>query len=996
MNNAKKTLLLLLSLFFSLRIFFAQTLPFRHYSDDEGMPDVYVKCIYQDSKGYLWFGTLNGVSRFDGREFRDFNLEDGLLEDSVWDILEDRNGNIWVGTLGGGVSRIGQGKLENFTTRDGLVSMRITTMAADKNGVLWIGTTEGVSRFDVKREQFSTYTETDGLVSNKIFNIMEARDGSLWFGTLNGLSCFHHGHFVNYTTATGLINNNIDALIQDSKGRIWIGTENGLNYLEKGKFFSYTRADGLAGNMVLSAVEDQYGNIWLGTDHGLSRFSKGEFSNITTQNGLPSNAILSLLADREGNLWIGTTAGASCLHSLAIINYSVKDGLPNNMVWTILEDRQGRYWIGTEDGLSRFFKGKFKNYTTSEGLVNNRVGGLMEDRKGNIWIATDGGMSVYTLTSGRFINYTTSNGLLSNIVTAVFEDRKGITWIGTRDGLNRFSNGECVVPYFNGSPLGHYIRQILEDREGNLWLPTTTGLYRLSSTKEQLTCLTTENGLPHSHCYSVLEDSQGNIWIGTKRGLSCLKQGKLITFTTRDGLPDNKCYFILEDLGQNLWIGTSKGIARYDGDGFKIYTQEDGLPARNLSSACLRDSQGNLWFGSVNGVTRLNPALDRDNFVPPPVYITRINVLEEDVPLSESHRWQYNQNYLKFGFVGLCFKAPGSVRYRYRLEGLDNEWRETQARSVSYPYLPSGDYRFLVKAVNNHGFASPEPAEIQFKILPPFWKTWWFMAILTLVLLLMVVLVFLWRTRRVKEKTQLVMAQRMEIIGMLAIGAVHDLRDLLSVILSYSKMAEKDYTRSQDGQKQPPLPIEKIKKTAGTAIQLVKKMLAFSKQKHEYTADVNLVDVLKDILDILNIIRPPEVKISWEPPREEIRYRINPIHFKQVVMNLFLNANKAMPKGGELKISLGKTPGKEIKLVISDTGSGIERDVIGRIFDPHYTTKEQGKGTGLGLFVVKHIVEEYGGKISVQSEPGKGSQFLITFPPLSIAAGGSSRYILLI
>jgi signal transduction histidine kinase/streptogramin lyase len=739
--------------------------------------------------------------------------------------------------------------------------------------------------------------------------------------------------------------------------------------------------------MVLSAVEDRCGNVWFGTENGISRFIDGTFCNITTKNGLLSNAILSLLQDREGNLWIGTTAGVSCLHSFKIINYSVGDGLPNNMVRTIMEDRKGRYWFGTEDGLSCYSNGKFRNYKTPEGLIHNRIHGLMEDGKGRIWVAADGGLSVFS--AGKFTNYTTGNGLLSNVVGAVFEDRNGVIWVGTLDGLNRFQDGKCLVPPFSGSLLAAHITKILEDREGNLWLQTPKGLFRLSSSRAQLTRLTTKNGLPHLDILSLIEDSEGRIWFGTRRGLSCFKDGKIITFTTGDGLPGNNCYFILEDDRQNLWIGTSKGIARYDGKNFKTYTRWEGFPVKNWStSSCLKDSKGNLWFGSIKGVTRFNPALDRDNTIPPPVYITHINVLEKNMPLSEIHRLEYNQNYLRFGFVGLCFSAPGSVVYKYRLEGIDKVWRETRERLVSYPYLPSGNYRFQVKAINNSGIESLEPVEIQFEILPPFWNTWWFKTFLVLILLSLVVLVISWRIRRVKEKMtyeartrRLVIAQRMELLGILAAGAVHDLKNLLSVILGYSKLAEKDYLRGQEDQNQSLMPIEKIKKTAETAIQVVKQILTFTRQKNIGATDANLVAVLKDILDILNITRPPGVNILWEPPEEEVRYWINPTHFQQVVMNLCLNAIQAMPQGGELKISLSQTPGKEIILEVSDTGIGIENNAIEKISDPLYTTKEQEKGTGLGLFVVKQIVEEYRGTITVHSEPGKGTQFLITFPP---------------
>jgi ligand-binding sensor domain-containing protein/signal transduction histidine kinase len=991
MSKTKKTLLLLAFLLFLLETLFAQTLAFRHYADVEGMPDAYIKCMYQDSKGYLWFGTPNGVGRFDGLEFRKVDVEDGLSDDFILDILEDRNGHIWIGTARGGVSRFSQAGIKNFTAGEGLAGRAVTAIAEDREGILWFGTEKGVSRFDGRH--FTTYTKEHGLAANLIIKMAAARDGTLWLGTMTGLSCFKGGRCTNYTTANGLTNNNIHALLADSRGRLWIGTQNGLNCLDRGKFSYYTTVDGLPGNQVMSAVEARNGNIWFGTDNGISLFAEGKFTSYTTRNGLRSNSILSLLEDREGNLWIGTTTGASCLNSLKTVNYSVKNGLPHNMVWSILADREGRYWIGTEDGLSCYAHGRFKNYTTRQGLIHNKVYGLMEDRRGKIWIATDGGLSVYA--RGKFTNYNSKDGLSSNVVTSAYEDRQGVIWIGTLNGLNRYGRGGFLLPHFDGSPLSAYILKIMEDRQGNLWLPTPNGLYRISSSRQQMSRFSAKNGLPHSSILSVTEDSGGRIWIGTKRGLACFEQGTFITYTTADGLPDNKCYFVLEDDRHYLWIGTTKGLVRCDGRTFKNYGPDDGFPVESWSNSCgLKDSNGDLWFGSGQGVSRFIPALDRANTVPPPVYLTHINVLEKEVPLHSFRRLAYNQNYLKFGFVGLCFSAPERVGYRYRLEGIDNGWRQTRARSVSYPYLPAGDYRFTVKAVNNDGLESREPAEVRFTILPPFWQTWWFRILLVLAVLWMLVFVVIWRIRREKEKMayeartrQLVLAQQMELLGIMAAGAVHDLKNLLAVILGYSKMAEKSYARDSGsrGDQHPPMPIEKIKKTATTAIQVVQQMLAFTRQRHGHTTAANLVELLTDILDILNITRPPDVKISWQPPPDEIRYWINPIRFQQVAMNLCFNAIQAMPRGGELQISLSRTPADEIVLEVGDTGCGIEKDMIGKIFDPLYTTKEQGKGTGLGLFVVKQIVAEYGGTVTVHSEPAKGSRFTVSFPSLAPA-----------
>lgn len=622
----------------------------------------------------------------------------------------------------------------------------------------------------------------------------------------------------------------------------------------------------------------------------------------------------------------------------------------------------------------------------------------MQDRKGQIWIASNGGLSVYY--SGNFTNYTIKNGLLSKTVKSLLEDRKGTVWAGTQKGLNRFDDSEGKGKFsdfcIGQRRLNMEVRRILEDSRGYLWLSSPTGLYRISPAKEKITRFTDKNGLPHNSVIPLLEDRKKNLWIGTQGGLSCFKDGKFVNYSTVDGLPHKKCYALVEDDRGYLWIGTGKGLARFDSKTFKTYTREHGFLTENwIDAAFFKDSQGNLWLGSANGVSRFYPEAERINRVPPPVYITAINVLEQEVLLSDFYQLEYDQNYLKFQFVGLSFSAPGSVVYKYRLEGIEKDWQETRERRVAYPYLPSGNYRFQVKAVNHDGIESRKPAEIRFRISPPFWKTWWFRSFLVLVLLFLVGFLAYWRSKRIHEKMtyeartrQLMMGQRMELLGILAAGAVHDLKNLLAVILGYSKMAEKSYNRQNQPENHQykdntKMTIEKITKTASTAIQVVKQMQAFTRQKYDENAPVNLVDLLKDILDILAITRPSEVKIRWQPPQEEIWFLINPGRFQQLVMNLCLNAIQAMPGGGELQISLSKikTSNKkeQIKLEISDTGIGINEGAKEKIFDPFYTTKQNGKGTGLGLFVVKQIVDNHKGKIDIHCKPGQGTRFSITF-----------------
>jgi ligand-binding sensor domain-containing protein/signal transduction histidine kinase len=962
---------------------FSQSLPIRHYSVEDNLPNSFVNCILQDSHGFFWFGTEHGLSRFNGSEFRNYHLKDGLPQGFIMTLLEDRHRNLWIGTLGGGLVRRKGERFKTYTIHDGLSSGRIFTLTEDRDGILWIGTSNGLTTFD--GEKFSAYNEIDALTGIIVTAILFDKQGNLWVGSDKGLFCSGKSGFIHFTSKDGLPGNNIRALMMDHKGNIWIATTKGLGRYSRRKngFISYTTRDGLPHNSVKTVMEDRNRMIWIGTESGLSLFSNGRFRNFSTENGLPNDSISALFEGREGNIWIATNMGVCMLHSLRILNYSTQNGLAHNLIWFIMEDKKGNIWIGTDKGLSRYSGGTFKTYTSADGLAGDSVYWLMTDKNSNIWMATNNGVSVYR--QGEFTNFSTDDGLPHNIVLSFEEDGDGTVWIGTLRGICRYIGGKIAPPPFK--QIHSPIHTIMEDSRGNLWLSGPMGLRKISD--QGITRYSTKDGLINNRVRSLYEDSREKIWISTHQGLGCFREGTFTNYTTAEGLSDNMCSFTLEDDSGNIWIGTGKGVDRFDGTSFKNYSAKNGLASSEMSqNACLRDREGNLWFGTINGLSRFSPSLDRVNMVPPPVYLTGLKVMANDFPITPGFRLPYDQNYLEIDYIGLCFSDPESVVYKYRLIGTDGLAHRTTNRSVSFSSLAPGTYTFQVTAENSDGYSSTTPAEIHFTILPPFWKTWWFNTLgLLFILLLMAMLIF-WHINRVKTKManearnkQLVMAQRMELMGVLAGGTVHDLKNLLTIIIGYSKLLENEYTDKKIKSKpEDSEALDMIQSSATTAFQVVKQILAFSRQSYDRTAAVNLRDEVDGLLEILKVSIPPEVKVLWETGKEEVLMFINPVQFKQLVMNLCLNAVHAMPDGGELKLSLRHGPDLQVILEVSDTGTGMDRETRDRIFEPLFTTKGPGKGSGLGLFVVKQIVDEYNGTIDIRSEPGEGSTFTFTFP----------------
>ncbi len=957
-----------------------QDLPIRNYSEKDGLAGGYVVSICQDSKGFLWFGTDNGLTRFDGFSFKNFQIEDGLPDTVIPALFEDREGRLWYGTSKGGTGYYLKGKFHNYSLRHGLPDKEVLTIAEDRSGHIWFGTMKGLARFDGKR--FRTYTSEDGLPSDTVIHLAADTEGKLWVGTQAGL-CYISGESIHvFQGINSLSRRKVYAIFRDSSGTLWIGTNNGLYYYSTRTSGSYTVEDGLGHNHINRICEDKRGNLIIGTWNGISIFNGKTFASFTSENGLPDNFINTLLRDREGNTWIATFSGVSCLTSSRMVTFTKKDGLVNNTVDCIIQDRRGGLWIGTRSGLSLYSGGKFRNFTKRQGLAGTVINHLLEDRDGNIWVATPEGVSVFSPIENRFIkHYTEKDGLSDYVCLSLAQGRDGTVLIGNRKGINRFKNGR-FSKFLPGSK-SHPVIDILEDNHGNIWAASQSGLYKYSGDKVE--CYTTDDGLPSNRIRTLFQDSRGNIHITTDRGTACSGKGKFDNCTTREGLPDNKCYFITEDRQGYLWVGTAKGLARFDGKKYRTFTAKNhGLPG-DLWACGLVDRDGALWVGGSQGLARLTPPM-RINRVPPPVYFTGIKIFEDSVSPEEMRSLPYNRNYLRFSYAGLCFSAPASVAYQYRLKGLGTAWSETNERSIFYPYLPSGDYVFEVKAINNDGFESEKPAQIPFTIQPPFWRTWWFRTLVILLVLALSGALMMRKYQRVeaqlalKARTrQLIMSQRMELMGMLAASAVHDLKNLLSIIIGFSEIAAEKYQPGDENYEHN----EHIKSTANTAVQVVKQILSFSRVQYDEGKAVELGFLLDNLLEILKVTTPEEIEIRWQHPVREFQFNINPTRFQQLVMNLCINAVQAMSGGGVLTITLEQLDDKEqtIVITVSDTGGGIPEDIAGQIFEPLFTTKEQGKGTGLGLFVVKQIVEEFKGRIEVDSRPGQGTTFRITFFP---------------
>ncbi len=962
---------------------FCRQLPFKLYTQKNGLASNQVNCIIQDKKGYLWLGTNNGLSRFNGIDFRNFKHADGLPGNRINVLTEDRKGNLWIGTDPNGAACYSGKRFYCYSTRDGLGSNRVFDIKEDKKGILWFATGGGLSRFD--GSTFKSFTIKDGLPSNYVTSLYCEPNGRIWFGTNKGL-LYLHGKDLEHLQPALVLRDTIITTLQpagDGSGTVWVGSSKGLYLLEPQAPSPKITLKGLKKYMVRAVFHTKSGKTWCGTENGLFLMSEDTVSTIDTAKGLPSNSIRTLQYDQEGNLWIGTQNGACQLSNHNVETYSAKDGLAENLTTYLLMDRKKRIWAGTANGLSCYTGNRFENYSTKDGLAYQYINHLLEAPNGDIWIATTGGISVFCPESKRFTNYIKQkvDELPGRYAFRLFQGRNGVLWIGGSSGIACYKNGK-----FSNLPINTQITNVsglLEDQQGDLWFSSQKKIYQLKG--KSLYSYSSDNGLVGGRITNLFLDSRNRLWIASEEGLTSHVENTFTTYTTRDGLTDNHCNFILETPDGSLWIGTARGLTHYDGKNFRTYS----VPGMDLNTMSwltgISDHKSHLWLGSTEGIIHIRPPFFKVNHTPPPVYITGVKVLEQEFPLNQPnrlHQLSHKENYIHFSFTGLSFTSPEMVRYRYRLQGMDDTWRKTANRTVSYPYLPPGKYRFHVKAVNHDGTVSEQPAELAFAIRPPFWQTWWFRLMMALTLTALMGLFIRWRVKRGREKAelkaknqQLITAQRMELMGALATGTVHDLKNLLSIIIGYSRLV-KPKTEADGKSNQY---IETIKNTAETATQMARQILSFSRLRGETPQKVDLGIWLGEILKTLEVSKPKHIHTHWTPPPEPILFAIHPTRFQQVVMNLCLNAIHAMPEGGDLTLALEKMENNAIHLSVADTGTGMDEDTRARIFDPLYTTKETEKGTGLGLFVVKQIVTEHNGSVEVSSKQGIGTTFTVKF-----------------
>jgi ligand-binding sensor domain-containing protein/signal transduction histidine kinase len=740
----------------------------------QGLPSSAVLAVTQTRDGYLWVGTLAGLARFDGVQFAVFdeNNTPGLTSSEVIRLYEDRQTNLWVGTENGGINLVKAGKVTSVDLARGGYGGRLMAICEDRDGAVMLYTYTGLlGRYrDGKVDVWHAGSDAPSTCRAMITE----ESGRTWVGTDTSLVALNPIPVVTDEVSPIRLN----FLLASKGGGYWL-LANGRVQKRKGLAVErdlgpYPWASTLT---IVAACEDRYGNLVVGTyGDGVYWFdAEGKATRISKAEGLSHNSVLALTVDREGCLWVGTNGGG--LNRVRRKLFEVLERSRGSVVQSVCEDGQKGLWIGCTGNRVDHWTGdsakQFQLIPGSAGLVVNPDTlldvksvflGRKEGALGGNWVMTGTwgaeGPHLFQLEYGRFAPLVLP-GVPNTNVSAIFQDRAGRLWLGTQGGLLRFDDLRLFA--MRDGLSADDVRAIAEDREGNLWVGTKEGgLNRLRDGR--FTCFTRTNGLPGNSISALEVDSGGVLWVATSGGLARFHGSKWTRYSKKEGLASNSLGYLLEDGHGYLWVGSNAGLMRLKKEELnrfaedkrtpvscRVYGEADGLPATECTTGsqpgALRSLDGTLWFPTIQGLASLNPSRLKLNTNPPPVVIESV-LIDGQLQNADALRAAPPQTVtvparkesLEIRYASLNLAGPEKGRFKYRLEG-ETTWRERPGtvREALYTKLPPGDYRFQVTACNEDDVWNPAGASLAITVLPPFWRTWWFLSLTTVCLLGMIV-----------------------------------------------------------------------------------------------------------------------------------------------------------------------------------------------------------------------------------------------------------------
>ncbi len=1076
-----------------------ESISFTRLDINNGLSHNQINSIFKDSRGFMWFGTMSGLNRFDGYTFKIYRHDpddSSSINDSYINTIgEDHLGRLWISTrtaycLYNAETESFSNDIPGYLAELGLSAGTVAGMTRDNRGRLWLTLDNaGMAGFDPAAGSVLRLNhdpdDSLSLVSNDISSFIQDPRGDYWLITHNGiLQCIDGKSLKRVYKDFRIYREKGEhwmqyQLLADRDNDLWIYASNYssgayLLHTKTGELQQISRESGsyrLNNNTIKGIVEDDRGLIWIGTDHGgINLIDKKNHtvsflvSNPYDDRSLGQNSITSLYRDNTGIIWAGTFKKGICYYHPDIIRFGLikhQSLNPSNLgyddVNAFCEDDRGNLWIGTNGGGLIYYDrptGRFAHYrhipSDPKSLSNDVIISLFIDSRKKLWIGTFyGGLNCYdgqTFHHYRHDPLNTSS-LADDRVWAMHEDDQNRFWVGTLGGgldlldrsTGRFKHYKSTDANSVGSD---FIVSIIRDKEQNLWIGTAVGisiLDRKSGIFRHLLRVPGDTGsLSNNNVTALLCDKRGWIWAGTREGLNLYdrQRSTFIKISHANGLPDNTILSLLDDEEGNLWLATSQGLSNIIIDPgsttdrliYRImnYYEPDGLQGKefNERSAC-RTRNGEMLFGGAKGFNIFRPRDIKMNTRKPEIVFTGLEIYNNPVKVNEkingrillkksvaAHEeivLKYHENMFSLEFSALDYFQPLKNKYKYRLEGFNDSWMESDAslRKATYTNLDPGSYVFRVIASNNDGQWNEQGASIKITIRPPYWKTRAAIAsyfVMVSLLLLLLRFIILERERmnyRAQQERQ--DADRRHEIDMLKIKFItnisHEFRTPLSLIITPLEKILKNTDRTELKNQ-----LLFVYRNARRLLNLVNQLLDFRRMEYQqlrlYPALGDIVGFAREIThSFFDMAEKKSITLQYQSDAESLPTFFDHDKVEKIIFNLLSNAFKFTPEKGTITVALthrntAAGPGGNgdpvtgwVELSVSDTGIGIPKDKQEKVFEQFVQGDNSqvliNQGTGIGLSLVNEFVKLHKGEVRLESEVGKGSRFTILLPVLT-------------
>ena len=941
-------------------------LNFDFYSQEHGLSNNQIHAILQDKKGWMWFGTSQGVCRFDGYHFTVFknDPEDStsLKGNLVRAIFEDRKGQLWIGTENGGLNKFNREK-ENFQhyfyhdDHAVLKDASVTSIHEDVSGNLWVGTETNLYR--IENENKLTELKPSNLSGfSGYFRILRSDpSGRIWIGTNNGLFIYNPKNnqaekvILPLSTST---NEEIWEISFDDDGTVWVGTyANGMytvNPVSLEARHIIIDPDNERSNTVRSIAKDRNGKYWIGTRGGLYIYEKNKgvtafyYHEEREPKSLVNNSIQCIVHDLKGDVWIGTRNGINFLieERQNILGFKSMPGddryLNSSEIYTFWIDSKGDIWAGTESGGINILNrksGRFRYLVPQKGnpnsLSRNCIKALLDDGKNNLWIGTFlGGIDVLDLKTGNFKHFrndpTDPTSLSDNRVWSFLRDSNNDIWIGTSNGLDKFDPKTGTFIHFRNLVNGQQVNWIAEDSDHCLWISADELV--IYNPKNQNVIRVNES----TRC--MLQDSKKRFWLTTaNQGIALYSKEKGVVkyYSEKNGLANNQTLAILEDNEHFLWISTTNGLSKFDPEKerFHNYSMSNGFQNNQFTyGAALKTKEGELLFGGISGFNIFNPTKIKSGNYFAPIVLTdfkifnksirvgnrKSDVLTKCISETEQLKLKYDQNSITLEFTSFDYANSLGIQFSYYMEGFDKDWNEpSENRSATYTNLDPGEYTFRVKTVSIDRQESNSGPELKIIVLPPYWQTWWFRMLIFITIFGLFYLLVSFLLNKEKLKSDLVFerirAKKLHELDMMKLrfytNISHEIRTPLTLILGpLEKMRKNTIPESEiKGH------VELMYRNATQLHQLINQLLDFRKLE---TGNLKLVLSRGDLVSYISGIvssfdkfaEEKEIELKFNSLKKEIITNFDADKVSKIMNNLLSNAFKFTGKGGKISVNM--------------------------------------------------------------------------------------------